>query len=152
MASLTLSSQPGFTDLAASLFDAGNTVSDTTAKALNDAARFAAVRNEQFWGFYRNGETVGLPTSPADGYTYARNELLYSWSFYWTGSAVAALLGTHSTPTRGATTGGGTLLQAGAFVDPATGAVSTNVSYFKTAQVDTNDGILVVVTHAQRNR
>ncbi len=152
MASLTLSTIPGFTAIPTSDFDAGNPATDTDLKALKSNAEFAAVRNEQFWGYYKSGETVGLPTSPADGYTYARNELVYSYSFYWTGSATGACNGTHTAPGRGATTGAGTVLQTGALVDPATGVVTTNVSYFKTAQTDTNDGILLVITHAQRSR
>ena len=119
---------------------------------LNAAAKFGVVRNEQFWGYYRNGETVGLPTSPADGYVYARNELVYTWSIYWTGAATGACNGTQVAPARGATSGSGTMLQVGALVDQATGVVTTNVSYYKTAQTDTNDGILLVTVHAQRQR
>jgi hypothetical protein len=110
------------------------------------------VRNEQFWGFYRNGETVELPTSPADGYNYSRSELLYSWSVYWTGSAPSALNGTQSAPVGGATSGGGEILQAKYYVDQTTGVVSTVTSYYNTGQHDTNDGILMVIVHAQRNR
>lgn len=150
--SLTLSAQPGFTDLADSVFDNGNTISAADLKSLNADAKFAAVRNEQFWGFYRNGETVATPVSPADGYVYSRAELVYTWSVYWTGAATGALNGTQSTPGRGATSGGGTLLQMGFEVDQATGAVSCNVSYFDGHQHDTNDGILMVMVHAQRDR
>lgn len=150
--SLTLSTIPGFTEIPDTSFEAGAVASDATMKALNASAKFAAVRDEQFWGYYRNGETVALPTSPADGYSYARNELVYEFSWYWTGAATGALNGTHTPPTRGSTSGQGTVLQFGADVDPATGAVSTLVSYFKSSQTDTNDGILKIVVHAQRNR
>jgi len=44
--------------------------------------KFAAVRTEEFWGYYKNGETVALPVSPADGYAYAREELRYVWSIF----------------------------------------------------------------------
>ena len=85
--SLTLTAQPGFTELPDNDFDAGAPASDSNMKALNAAAKFGVVRNEQFYGYYANGETVVLPVSPADGYAYSRQELLYSWSVYWTGSA-----------------------------------------------------------------
>jgi hypothetical protein len=147
-----LSTSPGFTAIPAANFDAGNAATDTDMKALRANAEFGAVRNEQFWGFYKHGETVNLPVSPADGYAYARNELLYSWSVFWTGSAAASLNGTQSTPTRGATSGSGELLQAGYIVDQATGLVTCDASYFKTSQMNTNDGILLVIVHAQRNR
>ena len=150
--SLSLSSQPGFTDLEDSIFDAGNALSAANLKSLNADAKFAAVRNEQFWGFYRHGETVALPTSPADGYTYSRSELLYSWSIFWTAAAPGALNGTQTPPSRGATSGGGTLLEFGGYVDPSTGAVSCYSDYFSTRQTNTNDGILMVITHAQRDR
>lgn len=156
--SLTLSSQPGFTDIADGTFDAGNPVTAATAKSLNANPKFAAVRNEQFWGFYKHGETVQLPVSPADGYEYSRAELRYTWSVYWTGAASGALNGVQyvagAPPTRGSTSGGGQLLQMGFHVHQDTGVVSCNVSYYATggAQTDTNDGILMVMVHAQRDR
>jgi len=121
-------------------------------KQLNADAKFAAVRCEQFWGYYKNGETVALPISAADGYAYSRPELLYSHSWYWTGAATGPCNGTQTPPPRGATSGQGTLLQLGADVNQLTGAVSTNVSYYKSSESDTNDGILLVVILAQRLR
>jgi len=150
--SLSLGSQPGFTEISDATFDAGNAASDAALKALNAAAKFAAVRNEQFFGYYRNGEMVALPTSPADGYAYARSELRYSCSWYTTGSAIAACNGTLTPPTPGASTGQGTILGMLSNVDQASGAVRTVVSYYKTSQMDTTDGILLVITHAQRSR
>ena len=47
--SLTLSAQPGFTELPDSDFDAGNVASDTNMKALNAASKFGVVRNEQVY-------------------------------------------------------------------------------------------------------
>ena len=49
------------TDVDPALFDTGATPSDATLKAALDNGKFAAVRNEQFWGYYKNGETVALP-------------------------------------------------------------------------------------------
>ena len=150
--SLSLAAVPGFTELPDSDFNAGATASDANMKALNAAAKFGVVRGEQFWGYYRHGETVELPTSAADGYVYARSELYYIAIPYWSGSATAALNGTQSPPARGATTGPGTLLQFGYDVNQANGNVTCLASYYKTSQTDTNDGILMVMTLALRQR
>jgi len=155
MAELTLSSQPGFAEIPDSTFDAGNAASATTLKALNAAAKFGVVRNEEFWGFYKNGETVALPISEADGYAYSREELRYSWSIYWTGAPPSsALAGTQTVPAQGATSGSGQLLEMGFYVDQATGLVSCKVDYYVTggSQTSTEDGILLVITHAKRMR
>ncbi|HWE50460.1 MAG TPA: hypothetical protein VG273_11745 [Bryobacteraceae bacterium] len=152
--SLTLMTQPGFTELADTAFDAPNPLTADLLKPLNADAKFAAVRNEQFWGYYRNGETVLLPISAADAYQYSRAELVYTWSIYSTAPPTTALLGTQSTPTPGSRTGGGQLLEITANVNQTTGAVAINTAYFVTggAESDTNDGILFVTVHAQRNR
>jgi len=152
---LTLTSQPGFTEIPDSAFDAGNPVTAANMKAMNAAAKFSAVRTEEFWGFYKHGETIQLPTSPADGYEYAREELRYTWSIYWTGAPPgSALNGTQTAPSRGATSGSGMLLQMGFHIDQATGAVTCDVSYYVAngSQTDTQDGILMVTTHAKRQR
>ncbi len=151
MPTLVLTSQPGFTDVPDSSFDAGNPVTAANMKALNAAAKFAAVRNEEFWGYYKHGETVQLPVSPADWYAYAVEELLFIWAIFWTGAPPgSALNGTQTPPSRGATGGSGNLLQMGFSVDQATGLVTCDISYYVQggAQADTNDGILLVMTHA----
>ncbi len=152
---LILTSQPGFTEIPDSVFDAGNPVTAANMKAMNAATKFAAVRTEEFWGYYKHGETVQLPISPADGYEYAIEELRFTWSIFWTGAPPSSELnGTQETPSRGATGGAGNLLQMGFHIDQATGAVTCDVSYYiaNGAQVDTNDGILLVTTHAKRQR
>lgn len=151
--SLTLSAQPGFTELADALFDTGATPSDATLKAANSNSKFAAVRNEQFWGFYEHGDTVLLPVSPADGYEYSREELVYSWSIYSSAPPTGAFTaGQQATPTAGANSGAGTLLGVNANVDQTTGVVSLTVAYWNGSQTNTTDGILMVIAHAQRSR
>jgi hypothetical protein len=150
--SLTLSAQPGFTDIPATTFAAGNPVTDSAMQALLAAAKFAAVRNEQFRGFYANGETVVLPVSPADGYAYSRAELFYAWSLYASYPPLGACNGRQTAPPMGATSGQGTLLYTSQIVDPATGLVTINTAYFKSLQMNVGDGILMVTTHAQRQR
>jgi hypothetical protein len=155
MPTLILTTQPGFTEVPDSAFDAGNPATAANLKALNAAAKFGAVRTEQFWGYYKHGETVQLPISPADGYEYAREDLRYAFSIYWTGAPPgSALNGTQNLPSRGATGGEGHLLQMGFDIDQATGAIVCDVSYHKDggAQSDTHDGILMVLTHATRQR
>lgn len=152
---LVLTSQPGFSEVPETSFDAGNPVTAANMKALNAATRFAAVRTEEFWGYYGHGETVQLPISPADGYAYERAELRYTWSVYWTGAPPgAALNGTQGAPSRGATSGAGQMLQMGFSVDQAMGVVACDVSYYKDGwqQTDTHDGILTVMVHAKRQR
>jgi hypothetical protein len=151
--SLILGTQPGFTDVADSAFNGGGAASAANLKSVNANAKFAVVRQEVFWGFYKHGETVALPISPADGYQYQRSELNYLWSCYWSAAAPAsALNGTQQVPTRGSTSGQGTLLQFGFFVDQNTGVVSTEVDYYKSQQMNTHDGILLVITIATRDK
>lgn len=150
--SLTLSAQPGFTELADSTFDTGATPSSSALKSLNADVKFGAVRNEQFWGYYRNGETVALPTSPADGYNYSQAELVYSWSMYASGPAAGPLNGTQAAPTPAANGGPGTMLSCQQQVNQATGLVTCVTSYFNGTTANTTDGIVMVVVHAQRAR
>ena len=140
---------------------------------------FAAVVVEDFWGYYKHGETVILPQSGADLYNYARHELLYSWEIFSTGAPPSTpLLGTHTTPPPGLPSGVGQILQMGFNVNQGTGYVSGlaqfgpvsiageqgvfvqgqnyegvfTVSYYtnKGAQTNTQDGILLVHTIARR--
>jgi hypothetical protein len=154
VATLELSSEPGFTEIPENTYDAGNPITAATAKALNANAAFAAVRSEEFWGYYRHGETVALPISDADGYTYAREELRYVWSLYATSPSTGALNGTQDTPSLAAPSGAGTPLKMLFQVDQDSGAVSCAVNYYKNggAETPTNDGILVVMTLAKRLR
>jgi hypothetical protein len=155
MATLILSSSPGFAEIPDSTFDGGNAASAANFKALNAAAKFAAVRTEEFWGYYKNGETVVLPVSVADGYAYLREELQYTYEIFYTGAAPATpLAGTQVVPGKGSTGGPGQLLSFGFVVGQATGLVVCNVSYYRDggAQTDTTDGILIVHTCARRQR
>lgn len=155
MPTLILNSAPGFTDIADSTFDAGNPVTAAVMKALNANAKFDAVRTEEFQGYYKHGETIVLPVSQADAYAYAREELIYTFTVFWTGAPPSTpLLGDAAPPARGATSGPGHLLEFGFFIDAATGFVSCDVHYHRDggAQTNTNDGILFVTTHAKRQR
>jgi hypothetical protein len=151
--SISLGSIPGFAEIPDTAFAAGAAVSDATMKSLNAAAKFGVVRNEQFQGHYQHSETVACPVSQVDGYVYSRAELIYEISIYWTGAGPGNLNGTQTPPSRGATSGAGSILQMGFKIDSATGVVTCDVSYWNgSKQTDTHDGILLVTVHAQRTR
>lgn len=153
---LTLTQQPSFSQVANTGLVTGATLAAADIQAINEDAKFAAVRTEEFYGYYKNGETVALPVSPADGYQYSRTELAYEASLYWTGSSPYGLNGLIIAPYRGPTSAGGQAIKIGYGVDQATGAVSCAASYAKdgllTVETDTTDGIVMVTTIARRMR
>lgn len=77
MAQLTWATQPGAVDLPDTNLAADQPVTDYSLQKISNNAKFAAVRPETFYGWYKNGETVLIPTSPVDGYVYSRQELEY---------------------------------------------------------------------------
>jgi hypothetical protein len=151
--SLTLSPSPTFVELPDETFDpCPNVPTAQQFQTLDTDSQFAVVRNEQFYGYYANGQTVVLPVSPADGYEYSREELFYEWSLYSSSSATGFSPGVPTPPTTGAPSGQGQLLGVGMWVDQTTGLVTCITSYYKTSQQVTSDGVLCVITHAQRSR
>lgn len=68
------------------------------------------------------GDTIALPTSPVDGYTYSRSELLYIWQWHDTGNPLPRLFGWGASIS---STG-----SVGLFVDhvPAGGPIQDNYS------------------------
>lgn len=75
MSQLTMSTIPGFFDLADSAIAGGQPLTDDSILKISHNAKFGAVRTEMiFMGFYTSGNTVPTPTSPVDGYAYARGE------------------------------------------------------------------------------
>ena len=78
MSQLTLSSIPGFFDIADSALAGNQPLTDDTLLKMSHNAKFAAVRSETFFmGFFQPGDTVPAPVSPVDGYVYGRAECLY---------------------------------------------------------------------------
>jgi hypothetical protein len=77
MAQLTWATVPGAVDLPDANLAADQPVTDYSLQKISNNAKFAAVRPETFCGWYMNGETVVIPTSPVDGYVYVRVELAY---------------------------------------------------------------------------
>lgn len=151
---LTLQAMPGFSEILAAALGYGLPLTSAVLKALNGAVKFAAVRTEYFYGYYCDGDTVGLPTSFIDGYQYAREELRYIWSLYYSGAAAQACGGTLWPPATGTSGAPGQFLGGGYYIDQGTGTVSCVATYYKDSaqQTDERDGILMVHTIARRMR
>jgi len=77
MSQLTFAVIPGFVDLPDAALAADQPLTDYSLTKISNNAKFAAVRPETFYGWYKNGEIVQAPTSRVDGYVYGRAELEY---------------------------------------------------------------------------
>lgn len=145
MAALTLDKIPGFADLPNASLIAGNVALGSHLAKISDNAALGMMRLERFPGLYKNGDTVPLPVSAVDGYTYTRAELLYVWGIQ-----------TSLNPDTGWITGPDALWYAGWKVDQTTGLVSTEEWYRRSGSSDqaasSNDGVLRVWTLGQRQR
>jgi hypothetical protein len=75
-----------FSEILDSVFAPGQTLRASTMQQLTNNIN-QAVCTPEFFGptSYANGATIPLPTSPLDGYTYARGELAYIWDWANTG-------------------------------------------------------------------
>ncbi len=100
-----------FTDLDDSAFFFGAPLGDTSIKNVNQNAKFAIVSHEFSLATYVNGNTVSLPTSAVDGYTYTRSQLYYYYTLTDTGDA-----------------GTGDITSFNCSVDQNTGAVTAQVN------------------------
>ena len=112
MAQLTWATVPGAVDLPDSNLAADEPVTDYALQKISNNAKFAAVRPETFYGWYKNGETVLLPLSPVDGYHYSRAELEYEVAAWCSRS-----------PAGGAATSGATTKPARANSNDASGTL-----------------------------
>jgi hypothetical protein len=101
MAQLIWSTVPGAVDLPDSNLAADQPLTDYSLTKISNNAKFAAVRPETFYGWYRNGETVQIPTSPVDGYVYTRSELEYEVAAWCSRSPNGATNGALTKPARG---------------------------------------------------
>ena len=159
MAQLTWATVPGAADLPDANLAADQPVTDYALTKVSNNAKFAAVRPETFYGWYRNGETAVLPTSPVDGYNYTRAELEYDVAASSTRAPASGA------PTNGALTkpgiasgnsGAGNLYWTDFWVEEkneaSPGLVHCRVSYFVEggAETITNDGFVKVRTIATR--
>jgi hypothetical protein len=101
MAQLIWATVPGAVDLPDSNLAADQALTDYSLTKISNNAKFAAVRPETFYGWYRNGETVQIPTSPVDGYVYTRAELEYEVAAWCSRSPNGATNGALTKPARG---------------------------------------------------
>ena len=77
MSQMTFAVIPGFVDIPDGNLAADQPLTDYDLTKISNNAKFAAVRPEMFYGWYKNGETVLIPVSVVDGYVYSRQELEY---------------------------------------------------------------------------
>lgn len=71
-----------FAEIDESEFMPGSPMAGHLIQQLNENIRQAAYSPEVFGPFTKgDGDTISLPTSLIDGYTYARNELFYIWEW-----------------------------------------------------------------------
>jgi hypothetical protein len=158
MPQLTFSVIPGFVDLPDSALAADEPLTDYSLVKISNNAKFAVVRPETFYGWYRDGEVVQLPVSPVDGYVYARSELEYEVAAWCSRSPAgdAATNGATTKPARAnLNDGAGTLFLMDFWVEEKNeanpGLVHCYVSYWNSGtEIVTNGGFVKVRTIATR--
>lgn len=129
-----------FAELSEELIVPGNTMRASTLLQLNKNSAQAAVSPEFFGPTdYTNGQTIPVPTSAVDGYTYARAELLYICEWRKTGDGTAGASDIR-------------IVIMNASVNGTTGVVTTQVYRLPSGGTPTltNDGTLRVLVVAQR--
>lgn len=157
MAQLTWATVPGAVDLPDSNLAADEPVTDYALQKISNNAKFAAVRPETFYGWYKNGETVKVPTSLVDGYVYSRQELEYDIAAWCTRLPSETANGATTKPARASgNSGAGNLYYCDFWVEEKNednpGLVHCVVSYYVEggAETPTNDGYVKVRTIATR--
>ena len=158
MAQLTWATVPGAVDIPDSNLAADQPVTDYALTKVSNNAKFAAVRPETFYGWYRNGETVALPTSPVDGYHYVRAELEYevaAWCSRSPAGGSATNGATTKPPRANSNDGPGTLFLMDFWVEERNeanpGLVHCEVHYWSDGtETGTNGGFVKVRTLATR--
>jgi hypothetical protein len=158
MSQLTFQITPGFVDIPDSAVAADQPVTDYSLTKISNNAKFAAVRPETFYGWYRDGEAVQLPVSPVDGYVYSRSELEYEVAAWCSRSPSgdAATNGALSKPPRANTNDGpGSLFLMDFWVEEkneaSPGLVHCQVNYWSNgSETMTNGGFVKVRTIATR--
>ena len=158
MAQLTFSTIPGVVDLPDSSLAADQPLTDYSLVKISNNAKFAAVRPETFYGWYKHGESVQPPVSPVDGYVYSPAELEYEIAAWCSRSPAgdAQTNGATAKPARaGANDAAGTLFLMDFWVEeknePNPGLVHCEVHYWDSGtEIVTNGGFVKVRTIATR--
>lgn len=158
MSQLTFQITPGFVDIPDSAVAADQPLTDYTLTKISNNAKFAAVRPETFYGWYRDGEIVQLPVSPVDGYVYSRTELEYEVAAFCSRSPSGDAM-TNGAPTKPARAsvndGPGSLFLMDFWIEeknePSPGLVHCQVDYWNNGnETITNGGFVKVRTIATR--
>jgi hypothetical protein len=145
MAPITLTQIPGFADIPARTLNAEQMALASTLARMASNATFGICGLECFVGLYHDGDAVSLPTSAMDGYTYAREELLYAWTVQSSANFNTNWI-----------TGPDSLWFCAWKVDQTTGLVSSLEAYRRSGSHyqgnQSADGTICVFTIAQRQR
>jgi hypothetical protein len=148
MSQLTLSSIPGFFDLADSALAAGQPLTDDSLLKISHNAKFGTVRSKViFMGFYANGNTVPTPIDPDDGYAYSRAECQFVWMIYSNRSPAPGFVPGQASPPAQSSSQPGPLYNfpGGWDINDATGLVSLRTTYWQNGnEIVNNDGIIKV--------
>lgn len=148
MPTIALSTVPGFADLPDATLSANRFSLGVHLQRIYANASFGLVRLEVFNGIYKHGDTVALPTSLVDGYTYSPSELIYMWVPQNTANQATGWASFREPWT----------MWYGIWnVDQTSGLVSSEIGYrgnndHKDNQATTNDGVVQVFTIAQRQK
>jgi hypothetical protein len=152
MSQLTFSSIPGFFDLQDSAIASGQPLTDDAIQKISHNAKAGAVRNERIYmGFFKNGDVVGVPRSPVDGYQYSRSEVQYDFVRYAIrGPAGGFVSGQAARPAPANSQPAGVYWFV-TDIDDSTGQVFMQTSYWDGShETITNDGIVKVYAVCQR--
>lgn len=157
MSQLTLTSVPGFSDLADAAISGNVALTDDSMQKISHNAKFGSVRLECIYmGFYGHGDTIPTPVSPVDGYAYARAECSFTWMIYSNRSRAAPYTPGQQLPppqASGQPQNGLYNFPGGWDINDLTGVVNLRTSYYSGggAEVVTTDGIIKVYCMAQRS-
>lgn len=153
MTQMVITSISGFVDLPDANIAASTIVTDDSLVKINQNAKFAAVRPEFiFMGYYVNGDTISLPSSPVDQYAYSYDEILFDFTMYSTRGPGTGFVSGQATAPVQAILQPANLYWTRATIDSSTGKVAIDVSYFAQggAETITHDGIVKVTAICQR--
>jgi hypothetical protein len=155
MSQLTWSTINGYFDLDDTVLDPDQPVTDDLLKKMNHNAKAGAVRCEIIYmGFYKHGNTVGVPSSPVDGYAYSRSEITYLWTEYSNRTPAGGFTpGQATPPALNSSNGGGGYVQFFSIdINDSTGVVSISREYHVQdgGSTSTTDGTIKAWALCQR--
>ena len=157
MSQLTWSEINGFIDIPNSAIAGDEPLTDDSIQKISANAKAAALRPEIiFMGFFGHGDTIPTPTSPVDGYAYARAECSFIFNIYSNRSRAEPYTPGQQTPPPQASSqpqNGLYNFPGGWDINELTGVVNLRTTYYAGggSEVVTTDGIIKVYCFAQRS-